>query len=222
MYKSSVSILLLLLLVLPGCLNYEQEVSLYPDGSGDMKIKYWMEFTNRDNIELLSKVGIFNSDSIRSQFTHEDVRIKDIVVVTDTVDSLLRAEIHIQFEHIDSLNHLRLFYESNFSLKEGAAGQLTFSQFIPPIAIGFGIDASDFKVKYIYEFPGEIVTHNATQVTKKQLIWEYSLPEIGKGKTISATYRPFKLKETPYWIYILSGVVLFIVIVFLFRKKRTW
>jgi len=46
------------------------------------------------------------------------------------------------------------------------------------------------------------------------------LDEIGKGKTISVTFKPFKLKETPYWIYILAGLVLLIVIFFLVRKKK--
>jgi LPXTG-motif cell wall-anchored protein len=105
-------------------------------------------------------------------------------------------------------------------LKDGAAGQKIFSQFIPPIATGFGIDASAFHVTYIYRFSGEIITHNAVSKEGDRLIWRYSLDEIGKGKTISVTFRPYKIRETPVWIYALAGLVLLIVIIFLFRKKK--
>ena len=36
-------LLSLLLSAIPGCLNYIQDVNLYPDGSGIMKINYWMK-----------------------------------------------------------------------------------------------------------------------------------------------------------------------------------
>ena len=94
------------------------------------------------------------------------------------------------------------------------------SQFIPPIATGFGIDGTEYTITYVYKFSGTIITHNAHMEDGQTLTWKYTLAEIGSGKTISVTFRPFKLKETPYWIYVLSGIVLLIVIIFLFRKKK--
>ena len=97
---------------------------------------------------------------------------------------------------------------------------MIFSQFIPPVATGFGVDTKSFQVSYSYTFHGDIITHNAHIQNKNTLTWNYALDEIGRGKTISVTYRPFKLKETPYWIYVLAGIVLLLVIIFLFRKRR--
>ena len=108
----------------------------------------------------------------------------------------------------------------DFSLKDGAEGQKIFSQFIPPLATGFGINSSAFHVTYKYTFGGDIISDNSTTHDGRVLIWEYSLAAIGSGKTISVTFRPFRLKETPPWIYALSGLVLLIVIIFLFKKKR--
>lgn len=206
-----------------GCINYEQEVSLYPDGSGTIDIHYWMKIPNYEKNQIVNDIGIFNPDSIKKEFTSTEnieTEVKNIKVYSDTTDSTIHSVIRLWFKHIDSLNNMRQFNGFNFSLKDGAEKQKIFSQFIPPIAIGFGFDVSDYYVTYIYDFPGEIITHNATDVTNKKLIWKYRLDEIGKGKTISVTYRPFKLKETPKWIYALSGLVLLIVIIFLFRKKR--
>ncbi|MGE5456715.1 MAG: hypothetical protein ACM3RX_00005, partial [Methanococcaceae archaeon] len=89
------------------------------------------------------------------------------------------------------------------------------------IATGFGIDASKFYVTYVYYMPGDIVAHNAAAISNNKLTWKYKLSEIGMGKTITATYRPFKLKETPIWIYSLAFIVMAIVIIFLFKKNKS-
>jgi hypothetical protein len=207
-------------LVFIGCLNYEQEVSLYPDGSGTMKIHYWMKFDDTLKTGLIDQTGLFNKDSINIKFTSKYFKLESLETYSDTTDSTTHAKIEISFEFIDLLNNSKPFSEANFQLSDGAEGQKVFSQYIPPIVSGFGIDGSEFTVTYIYDFPGEIIVHNANIVEKKRLIWKYTLSEIGKGKTISVTYRPFKLKETPAWIFILSGAVLLIVIFYLFKKKK--
>jgi hypothetical protein len=206
--------------VFAGCLNYIQEVTVYPDGSGKMTIRYWMKLPDVESYKILEKIGIFDPDSIRKEFSSEYSTIENVEIITDTTDTTTHAVISLSFIHIDSLNKTKAFADSRFSLKEGASGQLIFSQFIPPIATGFGIDGSAFSVSYRYIFSGDIITHNATSKEGRTLRWDYTLAEIGSGKTISVTFRPYKLKETPYWVYVLSGLVLLIVIIFLFKKKK--
>lgn len=172
------------------------------------------------NNPVLDKLGLFNQDSIRNEFTSPYSKIENISVYSDTTDSTTHAVISLSFNSIDSLNHTKAFADAQFSFVDGASGQKIFSQFIPPIASGFGIDASAFKVTYKYTFSGEVIQHNAVRVEDRTLIWDYTLAEIGSGKTISVTFRPYKLKETPTWIFVLSGLVLLTVIVFLFRKKK--
>jgi hypothetical protein len=212
--------LFLLLLLIPGCLNYIQDVNIYPDGSGIMKINYWMKTPDTSSIKTLGKIGIFNKDSIKSEFSSPYTKIKEVRVYSDTTDSTMHSVIDFSFTHIDSLNNTKVFADAHFSFKDGAAGQKIFSQFIPPIATGWGIDGSSFKIQYKYTFSGEVVQHNAQKQEKKTLIWNYNLSEIGSGKTISVTFIPYKIKETPYWIYMISGIVLIIVIIFLFKKKK--
>ena len=218
--KKLLLIIFPLIILFQGCLNYIQDINLYADGSGKMRITYWMKMHNNDNLQILDKIGLFNADSIRNQFSSPYSRITDVEVYTDTTDSTIHAKMEMTFNHIDSLNYTKAFSDAHFSLEDGAAGQKVFTQFISPIATGFGFDGSDFKVTYKYTFGGDIITHNATKKDGRVLIWEYNLSEIGSGKTISVTFKPYKLKETPYWIYVLSGVVLLIVIIFLFKKKK--
>ena len=202
------------------CLNYIQDVNLYADGSGFMKISYWMRSIGNENSVIVEKIGLFNSDSLKNAFQSQYNTIEDIEVYTDSTDSTMHAMIELSFNRIDSLNNHKSFREYKFSLKDGAAGQKIFSQFIPPVATGFGVNRSDFSIQYKYTFGGEIITHNAQDNEGRTLIWNYTLDDIGSGKTILVTFKPFKLKQTPYWIYILSGVVLLVVIIFLFRKKK--
>ncbi len=206
--------------MLTGCLNYIQDTQLYADGSGSMRIIFWTKLPDVESAKVLDKIGIFNPDSIRSEFSSEYTTIKNISVYTDTTDSTTHAVINLTFTHIDSLNKTKAFAASDFSLKDGAEGQKIFSQFIPPIVTGFGINGNAYHVTYKYTFGGDIITDNSTGKNGRTLIWDYTLAQIGSGKTISVTFRPFKLKETPPWIYALSGLVLLIVIIFLLRKKK--
>ena len=203
-----------------GCLNYDQYISLYPDGSGKMSVEYWMSSPDSTSLNFLDRLGLFNEDSIRNEFSSEHSTIENVEVFSDTTDSTVHARIELTFVQIDSLNETKAFSDADFLLLDGAEGQKIFSQFIPPITTGFGVDGSKYFVKYVYKVSGEIITHNAHQEKNQTLTWIYSLADIGGGKTVSFTFRPFKLKETPYWIYFLSGAVLAIVIFFLFRRKK--
>jgi hypothetical protein len=218
--KKYLLLLPLILLSIPGCLNYIQDVNIYPDGSGKMKIHYWMKTPDTSSIKLLGKIGIFNPDSIKKEFSSPYTKMENVKVYSDTTDSTMHSVVEFSFTKIDSLNKVKAFTDAQFSFKAGASGQKIFSQFIPPIATGFGIDGSNFKIQYKYTFSGEIVQHNAQRIEKRTLVWNYNLSEIGSGKTISVTFIPYKIKETPYWIYMLSGAVLLIVIIFLFKKKK--
>jgi hypothetical protein len=204
-----------------GCLNYYQEVTLYPDGSGKMQIDYWMKFENEENEKIVENLGIFNPDSIRSGFQSIYSKVENVNVYRDTTDFTTHAIIDLSFTHIDSLNKTKVFSEYKFSFVKKTGGQIVFSQFIPPIATGFGIDASAFSVTYKYVIPGDILNHNAHQISGKSLTWRYNLSEIGGGKSITVTFQPYKLKETPLWIYILSGAVLLLVVFFLLKKRKS-
>ncbi|MGE5400490.1 MAG: hypothetical protein ACM3S2_08810 [Ignavibacteriales bacterium] len=208
-------------LFLNGCLNYYQETTIKTDGSGEMFVHYWMKTAKSQDSLFVNQAGIFNADSIKKEFSSEYSKIGKVEVYADSADTTVHAKIELTFQHIDSLNSAKAFKDANFSLKNGAVGQKIFSQFIPPVATGFGIDANQFTVTYVYYLPGDIITHNAHEISKNRLTWKYKLSEIGMGKTITATYRPFKLKETPIWIYSLAFAVLIIVIIFLFKKNKS-
>lgn len=218
--KKLIALTSISIFIITSCLNYNQDVTIYPDGSGKMQVNYWMKFSDTSSVATILKLEIFNPDSIRKEFSSKFVKLLNVQTYSDSTDSTIHAVIDITFNLIDSLNTVNAFTQSNFKLEDGAAGQKIFSQFIPPVTTGFGINGNKFRVNYNYDIRGEIITHNATNKSGNILTWSYSLSEIGRGKTISITFKPYKLKETPYWIYILAGLVLLIVIFFLLKKKK--
>ncbi|MDT3696060.1 MAG: hypothetical protein ROY99_06665 [Ignavibacterium sp.] len=218
--KKILLICFLSVILISGCLNYNQNTIIYPDGSGEMQINYWMKYSDSSSVSTILNLEIFNPDSIRKEFASDFTTIQNITSYSDSTDSTIRADINIKFNHVDSLNTIKAFAQSKYHLEDGASGQKIFSQFIPPIATGFGIEGSKYHITYSYNIRGEIITHNATNKAGNNLTWSYSLDEIGRGKTISVTFKPYKLKETPRWIYILAGSVLLMVIFFLIKKRK--
>lgn len=214
-------LIVLLLFYITGCLNYVQELTLYPDGSGKMRIEYWIKLPDEESRAVAENIGIFNPDSIKNEFNSVHIKLVNINVYSDSTDSTTHAIVDFTFDRIDSLNKTKAFNDANFTFEEGASGVINFTQFIPPIATGFGIDATQYNVSYIYTFSGKILAHNAHEVNKRTLSWNYSLADIGGGKSISVTFIPYKLKETPNWIYMLTGTVLALVIFFLLRRQKS-
>lgn len=210
----------LLVYIITGCINYEQKAYLYPDGTGKMQLHYWMKATDSASLASFTDLSIFNQDSVQNEFNNSFLQNLEVSCYVDSADSTINTKVKFDFNSIDSLSLIKVFSQYQFSLTDGAAGQKVFSQFIPPIVSGFGIDTHNFVIRYIYDFHGEVISHNATSVDNRSLIWEYNYAQIGRGKTISVTFKPFKMKETPVFIYILAGIVLSVVIFYLFRKKR--
>jgi len=217
--KNVVSIALLSL-IMAGCLNYDQTTTLKIDGSGKMFIHYWTKWKTEKDSLLIENMGFFNKEALAKEFTSPYNKIKEFDVYRDMKDTTIHAKLEFEFNHIDSLNNMRFFKGNDFTFKDGAENLKFFSQRVQPFATGFGFDRKEFKLTFIYYIPGDILEHNADELSNNKLTWRFNLDSIGAGKEIKATFRPFKLKETPTWIFVLALSVLTVVFVFLFKKKK--
>lgn len=209
-----------LILILTSCLNYTQITTIKTDGSGEMFVHYWMKWEDKRDSVLLNKLQIFNEDSIYSEFSSKHNTIERVETFLNYSDSTIHSQVELDFNNFDSLKYTKAFKGANFSLLDGPNDTKIFSQFIAPFPTGFGLKSDQFVITLIYYLPGEILSHNANSRSRNKLTWEYSLANIGSGKTITATYRPFRLKETPLWVYLSTLTVILIVLVYLFRKRK--
>jgi len=213
-------IFILISLTLTGCINYEQIATIKTDGSGEMFLHYWMEWKSSSDSLVVNNLEIFNQDSVTSSFTSKYINIEEIQVYRNFRDSTIHTKVEMSFSHIDSLNQLKVFKGANFAIKEAPENTKIFSQFVPPFSPGFGLSKQPVSITYTYYLPGQILQHNADYISNNKLIWKFESDVLWTGKIITATYRPFKLKETPKWIYISAFLVIFVVLVYLFRRKR--
>lgn len=219
MKSKPIILLFFIFILLNGCLDYTQITTIKTDGTGNMFIHYYMKWTNQRDSTIIEQLGIFNKDSVYKEFSSEFSHITNVEVYKDLNDSTLHAKVELNFFSLDSLNRTPAFRKSQLTVKDGEKNIKIFSQFIPPIATGFGFENKNFSMTFIYYLPGEILNHNAVEQYRNRLTWRYSISEIGMGKYITATYRPFKLKETPVWIYIIALFVFSVVLVYLFSRK---
>lgn len=214
---------LILAVSLFGCLDFQQSTRINKDGSGNMTIKFWKKMPDSSAIvkSAVNDSIIFNKDSITAFYSSPFTKIDDVYIVADTTDSLITATVKLSFTSIDSLNKTRAFENYHFSFVDGAPKQKVFSHEIPASTVlGLGLYDSTSTITYKYVFSGEIITDNSTDRKKDTLIWKYKYSELASPKTISVTIRPFKLDQTPVWIYYLAGAVLLIVFIFLIKKKK--
>lgn len=220
MQKKTLLILPLLMLFLSSCLNYTQITTIKTDGSGEMFVHYWMKWEDKRDSLLLNKLHIFNEDSINSEFSSKYNTIERVETFVNYSDSTIHAQVELEFNNFDSLKFTKAFKGANFTLQDGPSETKIFSQFIAPFPTGFGTKTDQFVITLVYYLPGEILDHNASSKSRNKLTWEYSLADIGSGKTITATYRPFRLKETPPWVYYSTLAVIIVVLIYLFRKRK--
>lgn len=220
MKKKSAILFPLIFLIFTSCLNYQQITTIKTDSSGEMFIHYWLQWEDKQDSVWLKKLQIFNEDSIRTEFSSDQNTIDRIDTFINFKDSTIHAQIEFEFQNFDSLKYTKAFEGANFSLVEAEDETKIFSQFILPFPTGFGLKSEDFRISLTYYLPGEILEHNAHQISRNKLTWDYTLSDIGTGQKITAKFRPFRLKETPDWVYYSTLFVLIVVIFYLFKKRK--
>ena len=105
--------LALLLLVISGCINYEQRTTLRADGSGTMVIHYWTEesvanFMSGDKLD-------FDGADIPQQYQAQGVKVKEAVSESNTKDSTRHMRVTLTFDSITALSNTQGFKATKFS-----------------------------------------------------------------------------------------------------------
>ena len=216
--KSFITIITSIVL-LQGCLNYNQITTIEKSGSGEMQIHYWTNIPAPQDSLLMLRLGIFDEDSIRSHFSSEVTDIRNINLYHNQEDTTLHAEIELRFTNLDSMNNLDAFRGYNFKLEKIGGNTILFKQEIPPFSTGFGISEGNSKIKYIYSFPGKVIDHNADSVLDGNLIWSFDPDEIGMGKTITASYSFGEEDTRAKWVYLATLILALILAVAYFVKR---
>ena len=219
--KNNLVKILLVSLFLGGCINYEQVTTIHGDNSGNMYIHYWAKVKLPIDSTIFTRVSAFNKNEIGKVFNSENVQLKNVEVYLDEGDSSLHGKIEFDFKNFNELNKLKPFEGSRLAITDVPGGNKKFTQFVKPFTLPFIFDSEKYWAEYTYYLPGNILYSNAQETSLNKLYWKFRLNDLQNGKILTATFRPFRLSETPRWIYYLAGFVILVVMFFLFSKKSS-
>lgn len=197
-----------------GCLEYTQTAEIMRDGSGSMTIRYSFPPGSEPGRTYAQRL---DTATIRKEFTEEAYTIKKISTEMKEGDQW-SAEMEITFKNVSDLNSTRLFNRFDIWFGDGAAGQMKFSQYLKPVPEKPD-PRNPVKQTFIFEFDGEMVTHNAHKTDGNKYIWEFTLDQIGEGKYIEATFAP---QEPNYFVfYLIGGVLIVAAVGFVLYRRKT-
>jgi hypothetical protein len=205
-----------LVLLLPGCLNYEQNTRLEEDGSGSMDIHYWIS----ESVFMWMKDGklAFNEDSIRIQYEGEGIEVLDARTDANADDSTRHVRASLKFDDIRTLPSCRGFADLSF-VWQSEGDVYRFEQHLPASTSSAEDLLAGYTFTYTYEFPGTIRESNADSVDGNRAVWVVPLSELDKDVEFTATVEA-SAGANVYWVLgVIAVVVVLIVVVRKARKK---
>jgi uncharacterized lipoprotein YehR (DUF1307 family) len=216
------SIILIVVIGLFGCLNYEQTVKLNADGSGSIKIHYW---TKESNVSSISKVSFEENEIKTNQYAPEVVKSAKVEThqptQTDT-NVTKHAYIEFEFKDINKLDKTKGFKDNTIKLEaKGDMMVLTHTIAKDSNANNMGMDA--YLLKYEYEFPGKPENVDSKgKVDGTKITWELKYSELGSRDFVmtAAFKKGAGGMSTGVIIAIVVVVVIIIVVVVMMSKKK--
>jgi hypothetical protein len=211
------------LVALAGCINYDQELTLNPDGSGTVKIRYDRtggstggEEEGSVDMSAAPKLS-FTEEEIMAEYEGAPVTVRDIEI-GETDEGVPEATYYIDFKNITDLNGRGVFalegdkLKQTFSIDSDGDNQI-FKQLVQlKMDVDDPSQLSEYKFTYILNAPGEIVDSNGT-VAGNTVSWEYSLDKLINTDTeMTATYKG-AAPGAGGKIAVIIGIILCVIIV---------
>lgn len=207
---------LLLLLLLPGCLTYEQEARLHEDGSGSMEIHYWI----KEQVYLWMDNGslAFNEDSVRLQYAAEGVEVTQAETWTDAADSTRHVKASLNFDDLQALSRARGFRDVVFRW-QSEGDVYRFVQKMSPTMTSSEDLLAGYTFTYTWEFPGTVRESNADTVHANRATWIIPLSGFNKDITLTALVENSSGSRVD-WVLSVLLVVLILTFIFRFLRRR--
>jgi hypothetical protein len=209
-------------LLFTSCLNYEQITTLKTDGSGEMYIHFWTSLKSKQDSAIILASGLFDENSFRKKFNSKIIDLIELETYHNPNDSTIHSKVKYSFNDVNSLSSLEIFEGVEFTFYKNEDDDIEFSQIFRPIASSYGFSNKTSNFSYTYYLPGKILEHNANIKSNNKLIWEFTYNDSSAiPEKLFARFTPYKLKETPSWVYYSSLFIILVVLYYLFKKRRS-
>lgn len=187
------SFVIFTMLLLSGCVNYDQQTTLNYDGSGTMKIHYWSKMSNFSMGTSLGKFD-FDEQKAKENFTSANTEVKSVKMEDKLDDSTKHVNLELTFKDLNKLPDAKGFVEVKPSWKEGKDGMELKYVLLKDTSAASNMGASDYTVTYTFNMPGEIISTNAPKKEGNTLTWVYKVSDLGKDIEMTANVKKAKGK----------------------------
>jgi hypothetical protein len=164
------SFILFLGIYLSGCVNVDQDTKLNADGSGTMNLHYW---TKMSNVSSSDEIGgfAFSEDKAKANYTSSNSEVTSVNI-----------------RDINALPSAKGFEKVTTSWKEGDDGMDFNYTLKQDTSNAKNMGASDTKLTYKFEFPGEVVSTNGRK-DGKNVEWDKTLADLKEDVEMTATVK---------------------------------
>jgi hypothetical protein len=227
--------LIALVLVIAGCIEYEEKVTLRHDGSGTMIVHY----TISESMLNMGKEGdvplTFDKEEIEKELESENVKIEKIESYTDEGKRHIVTE--LSFKDINKLPDKWVFKDRQMSFAQ-EGGFFTFrsiftmgekeekeeqSKEMDELGGQFA-DAllAEYSFKFSVQMPAEIVEARPDgKIEGNTVMWEFPLSTFSKEKRIVMTAKSKVPAASPViWIVLVILAIVIAVVVFFVLKRK--
>lgn len=175
-----------------GCFDYEQEITLNEDGSGEITLHYIVGEEMMSMMEGSDEPIIPDKETIEQDYIGEGIELKDFH--TEELDTEQHWYITLTFDDLNSLSRLEGFegqkltfedvgdsfsFENSFASSEGDMGMedLTEEEIEQQKQLMKTMFAG-YEFTFVVNMPDEIVTTNADETTGSMAKWVYPLTDL--------------------------------------------
>jgi|WetSurMetagenome_2_1015567.scaffolds.fasta_scaffold302995_1 hypothetical protein len=177
-------------LYLAGCVNIEQKTVLKSDGSGTMSVKYWTKSSNVSGDEL--GVFGFTEEKAKSNYTSANTEVSDIKIEKNTTtDSVTTVTLKVKFKDINKLSDAKSFSKVKASWEKGKEGMDFKYTLLQDTSNANTFGASDYKLNYEFEFPGEVLSTNGKKDGQK-VSWNKTVADLKEDLDFTSTVKVTK------------------------------
>ena len=204
--------LAVILVILSGCVNYDEELWLNPDGSGKAKLV------------VVHASPYENSEEIMHKDDLKGIHLQDYSVKKSNKNFIYT--IRFRFDSIEAFNNINDQVSDNdfwgkITLNKGHGRRITFKR---RISLGAQADENDLwdqifrpktdsgqKWNYRLHLPWEVISSNAHHVDKKTgaLSWSYDTSKLWNKTDVMRV----EVQKGFPWLLVILGFIIFVLIV---------
>lgn len=172
---------------LSGCVNVEQKTVIKNDGSGSMKVHYWTKMSNLSTSTELGSFS-FDKDKAKTNYTSSNNEVEDVKIEDKLDDSTKHVTLEVKFKNINDISSAKGFEKVKASWKESKEGMDFAYTLLKDTANAKNMGASDTKLTYEFEFPGEVLQTNGNK-DGKSVKWNKTLADLKEDINMTASVK---------------------------------